>query len=180
VALLRPPGPRLRGHGPLPPRPRRVWLTVLVAREIGAAGAATAAAWLALAAPRPLPAWAAAALAGAAAFLVAEGLAPALGLLLPDASADRVAELASRLLAVLRRPLERPAVVLASWLAGEGGLAPARVLRFVADGWVEEGEEAALDQRGRQLLARVRALGLRPVRAVLTPRARSAALPGRL
>src|SRR5207247_6541921 len=107
-----PHAPRLLRAGVLPPPPRRVGLTPLVAREIGTAGAAPAAAWLALAAPRPLPPWAAAALAGAAAFLVAEGLAPALGLLLPDASADRVAELASRLLAVLRRPLERPAVVL--------------------------------------------------------------------
>src|SRR5437773_5658479 len=176
VALPAQHAPRLLRHGTLPPRPRRVWLTLLVAREIGTAGAATAAAWLALAAPRPLPAWAAAALAGAAAFLVAEGLAPALGLLLPDASADRVAELASRLLGVLRRPLERPAVVLASWLAGEGGLAPASVLRFVADGQVEEGEEEALDGRGRQLLARVRALGQRPVRAVMTPRVRVVAL----
>jgi len=78
---------------------------------------------------------------------------------------------------VLRRPLERPAVVLAGWLAGERGLAPASVLRFAADGRLEEGEEAALDQRGRQLLARVRALGLRPVRAVMTPRVRIAALP---
>ena len=80
VALLAPQAPRLLRHGGLPARPRRVWVTLLVAREIGTAGAATAAAWLALAAPGPLPAWAAAALAGAAAFLVAEGLAPALGL----------------------------------------------------------------------------------------------------
>ncbi|HUE29916.1 MAG TPA: CBS domain-containing protein, partial [Verrucomicrobiae bacterium] len=177
VALLAPQAPRVLRQGTLPARPRRVWVTLLVAREIGTAGAATAAAWLALAAPGPLPPWAAAALAGAAAFLVAEGLAPALGLLLPDAGADRLAELASRLLAVLRRPLERPAVVLAGWLAGEGGLPPASVLRFAADGRVEEGEEAALDERGRQLLARVRALGLRPVRAVMTPRMRIAALP---
>ena len=130
LALLAPHAPRLLRQGTLPARPRRVWVTLLVAREIGTAGAATAAAWLALAAPGPLPAWAAATLAGAAAFLVAEGLAPALGLLLPDAGADRVAELASRLLTVLRRPLERPAVVLAGWLAGEAGLAPASVLQI--------------------------------------------------
>ncbi|HTD26678.1 MAG TPA: CBS domain-containing protein [Candidatus Elarobacter sp.] len=177
LALVAPHAPQLLRQGTLPARPRRVWVTLLVAREIGTAGAATAAAWLALAAPGPLPAWAAATLAGAAAFLVAEGLAPALGLLLPDAGADRVAELASRLLAPLCRPLERPAVVLAGWLAGEAGLAPASVLRFAADGWVEEGEEAALDRGGRQLLARVRALGQRPVRAVMTPRVRVAALP---
>src|SRR5207249_1736282 len=147
VALLAPQAPRLLRQGTLPARPRRVWVTLLVAREIGTAGAATAAVWLALAAPGPLPAWAAAALAGAAAFLVAEGLAPALGLLLPDAGADRLAELAGRLLAVLRRPLERPAVVLAGWLAGERGLAPASVLRFAADGRWGEGE----DRKGTRL-----------------------------
>ncbi len=177
LVLLAPHAPRLLRHGALPPRPRRTWLTLLVAREMGTVAAATAAAWLALAVPGPLPAWAAAALAGAAAFLAAEGLAPALGLLLPDATADRMAEISSRLLAVLRRPLERPAVVLAGWLAGEAGLAPASVLRFAADGGAEEGEEEALDQHGRELLARVRALGLRPVRAVMTPRVRVAALP---
>jgi len=65
VALLAPQAPRLLRQGTLPARPRRVWVTLLVAREIGTAGAATAAVWLALAAPGPLPAWAAAALAGA-------------------------------------------------------------------------------------------------------------------
>src|SRR5439155_221020 len=81
VALLAPQAPRLLRHGGLPARPRRGWWALLLACEIGTAGAATAAAWLALA------------------------------------------------------------------------------------------------QRGRQLLARVRALGLRPVRAVMTPRVRIAALP---
>ena len=59
VALLAPQAPRLLRHGGLPARPRRVWVTLLVAREIGTAGAATAAAWLALAASGPLPASAA-------------------------------------------------------------------------------------------------------------------------
>src|SRR5207244_11479591 len=41
----------------------------------------------------------------------------------------------------------------------------------------EAGEGAALGQRGRPLLACGRALGLRPVRVVMTPRVRIAALP---
>src|SRR5438067_2129627 len=137
--------------GTPPPRPRRVWVTLLAAREIGTGGAAAAAAWAALASGR-MPAWAAAAAAGAAAYLVAETVAPALGLAMPAGLADWLGDGIDRLLAPLRRPLERPAVLLATWLAGERGLAPASVLRFAADGAVEEDEEAALDALGRELL----------------------------
>jgi CBS domain containing-hemolysin-like protein len=158
-------------------------VTLLVVREVGTAGAAAAAAWIALVAPGHLPAWAAAAAAGAVAYLVAEVMAPGLGLRLSDAMAERAGDVASRVVAPLRRPLERPAVVIARWLAGEAGLAPSSLLRFAADGSVEEGEEAALDARGQQLLARVRAFRQRPVRAVMTPRVRildvSAELAGR-
>jgi len=176
VMLTAPHAPRLLRHGTAPSRPRRFWLTLLVAREVGTAAAAGAAAWISLAAATPLPAWGAAALAGAGGFLAAAVLAPALGLAFPDAVADRLGDLASRLVAVLRRPLERPAVVIARWLAGEGGLAPASVLHFAADGMVDEDEEAALDPRARELLERVRALGQRPVRDVMTPRVRIAAM----
>jgi CBS domain containing-hemolysin-like protein len=100
-----------------------------------------------------------------------------LGLALADARADRLSDLVMRLVAVLRRPLERPALAVAGWLAGEPGLAPGSVLRFSADGTVDEEEENALEAGGRELLARVRALGQRPVRAVMTPRMRVAALP---
>jgi putative hemolysin len=177
LALVAPHAPRLLRHGATPARPRRFWLTLLVSRELGTAGAAAAAAWIALAVPGPLPPWAAAALAGAGAYLVAELLAPAVGLGLPDAWADRLGDAASRVIAVLRRPLERPAVTIAGWLAGEAGLAPLSILRFAADGSVEEGEEAALDAHGRALLQRVRALRQRPVRQVMTPRVRIVALP---
>jgi CBS domain containing-hemolysin-like protein len=177
VALTAPAAPRLLRHGLPPPRPRRFWLTLLVTRELGTAGAAAAAAWIALAAAGPVPGWGAAAMTGAGAYLLAEVLAPALGLALPDALADRASEVTARLVAVLRRPLERPAVLLAGWLAGERGLAPASILRFAADATVDEGEEDALDERGRELLQRVRALGQRPVRAVMTPRMRIVSLP---
>src|SRR5262249_43347893 len=66
-----PPVPRLLRHGNPPARPRRFWLTLLVGREFGTAGAAAAATWAALAAPGILPGYLAAVLAGAAAFLVA-------------------------------------------------------------------------------------------------------------
>jgi len=177
VVLAAPHAPRLLRHGRPPPRPRRFLLTLLVIRELGTAGAAAAAAWAALAAPGVVPGWAAAAAAGAAAYLALEVVAPALGLVLSDARGDRAGEVASRLVAVLRRPLERPALLVAGWLAGEAGLAPASVLRFAADGTVDEDEEAALDADGRQLLARVRAFRQRPVRAVMTPRVRVVALP---
>jgi putative hemolysin len=168
---------RLLRSGNMPARPRRLWLTILVAREVGTAGAAGAAAWIALAAPGNLPAWSAAAAAGAFAYLLADVLAPVLGLALPDAGADRASDVVSRLVAPLRRPLERPAVLLAGWLSGEAGLAPASVLRFAADGSAEEGEEAALASRGRELLARVRAFRQRAVRAVMTPRVRIVDVP---
>jgi putative hemolysin len=177
LVLIAPHAPRLLRHGTTPARPRRFWVTLLVGRELGTATAAVAAAWIALAAAGPLPAWAAAALAGAGAYLVVEVVAPVLGLALPDAWADRLGEVASRVIAVLRRPLERPAVTIAGWLAGEVGFAPVSVLRFSADGRADEGEEAALDERGRELLDRVRALRQRPVRAVMTPRVRVVALP---
>jgi putative hemolysin len=177
VLLAAPYAPRLLRSGTAPPRPRRLWVTLLVVREVCTACAAAAAAWIALAAPGVLPPWAAAALAGAGAYLAAEALAPALGLRLPDGVAERAAELVSRVVAPLRRPLERPAVVIARWLAGEAGLAPASVLRFAADGSVEEGEEAALDARGQQVLDRVRAFRQRPVRAVMTPRVRILDVP---
>src|SRR5205085_452729 len=77
----------LRAGAP-PQRPRRFWLTLLVTRELGAAVAAAAAAWIALA-TAALPAWKAAALAGGAAYLVGELVAPALGLLVSDAMAAR-------------------------------------------------------------------------------------------
>src|SRR5206468_1195197 len=65
LALLTgPQAARLVRHGTPPPRPRRFWLTLLVAREIGTAGAAAAVAWAALASGA-LPAWAAALAAGA-------------------------------------------------------------------------------------------------------------------
>ncbi|TMB52618.1 MAG: CBS domain-containing protein [Deltaproteobacteria bacterium] len=177
LALLTgPQAARLVRHGTPPPRPRRFWLTLLVAREIGTAGAAAAVAWAALASGA-LPAWAAALAAGAVAFLVAEAVAPGLGLAVPNALADRVADGVDRVLAPLRRPLERPAVVVASWVAGESGLSPSSVLRFAADGAVEEDEEAALDAPGRELLGRLREFRQRPVRAVMTPRLRIVALP---
>src|SRR2546430_1039723 len=177
LALLTAPHvQRLLRHGIPPARPRRFWVTLLVATEIGTAGAAAAAAWAALA-TGGMPPWAAAALAGAAAYLVAEGLAPALGLAMPNGLADWLGDGIARLLAALRRPLERPAVMLATWLAGESGLAPPSVLRFAADGAVEEDEEAALDARGRELLGRLRDFQQRPVRAVMTPRLRIVALP---
>jgi len=96
---------------------------------------------------------------------------------LPDRLAERASEVVSRLIAVLRRPLERPAVLVASWLAGERGFAPTSVLRFAADGTLEEDEEAALDERSRALLARVRAFRQRTLRDVITPRVRSVTLP---
>ena len=176
LALIAPYAARLLRHGTTPARPRRFWVTLLVVREVGTATAAAAAAWIALAEPGALPPWAAAALAGAGAYLVVEVVGPAIGLSLADAPADRAGELASRVIAVLRRPLERPAVTIAGWLAGEAGLAPVSLLRFSADGTVDEGEEAALDERGRALLDRVRALRQRPVRAVMTPRVRVVAL----
>src|SRR5262249_48298654 len=111
--LSAPQAPRLLRHGNAPARPRRYWLTLLVTRELGTAGAAAAATWTALASPGPLPAWLAGALAGGLAYLAVETLAPRLGLLLPDDPADRAAELVSRASAVFRRPLERPAVVVA-------------------------------------------------------------------
>src|SRR2546429_7570930 len=50
LALLTAPHvPRLLRHGIPPARPRRFWVTLLVATEIGTAGAAAAAAWAALA-----------------------------------------------------------------------------------------------------------------------------------
>src|SRR5436309_2903278 len=174
--LTAPQASRLLRPGTPPPRPRRVWVTLLAAREIGTGGAAAAAAWAALASGR-MPAWAAAAAAGAAAYLVAETVAPALGLAMPEGFADWLGDGIDRLLAALRRPLERPAVLLATWLAGESGLAPASVLRFAADGAVEEDEEAALDALGRELLGRLRTFQQRPVRAVMTPRVRIVALP---
>jgi hypothetical protein len=177
VVATAPHAARLLRSGNMPARPRRLWLTILVARELGTAGAAAAAAWLTLVAPGHLPPWAAAAGAGALAYLLADGLAPGLGLALSDARADRASDLVSRLVAPLRRPLERPALVVARWLAGEAGLAPASVLRFRADGSVEEDEEAALDDRGRALLARMRAFRQRPVRAVMTPRVRVVDVP---
>src|SRR5438094_3704325 len=174
--LTAPQASRLLRPGTPPPRPRRVWVTLLAAREIGTGGAAAAAAWAALASGR-MPAWAAAAAAGAAAYLVAETVAPARGLAMPAGLADWLGDGIDRLLAPLRRPLERPAVLLATWLAGERGLAPASVLRFAADGAVEEDEEAALDALGRELLGRLRDFQQRPVRAVMTPRLRIVALP---
>jgi len=177
VALNAPDAPRLLRHGTPPSRPRRFWLTMLVARELTTAAAAAAAAWIALSGVGPLPAWAAAACAGAGTYLAAEVLAPFVGLQLPDTLADRLSDVVVRLVAVLRRPLERPAVLIAGWLAGETGLAPTSVLRFAADGTVDEGEEAALDERGRALLERVRSLRQRPVRAVMTPRVRVVAVP---
>jgi CBS domain containing-hemolysin-like protein len=177
LAFVAPHAPRLLRHGTTPARPRRFWVTLLVGREVATATAAGAAAWIALAAAGPVPAWLAAALAGAGAYLVAELIAPRIGLMLSDARGDQLGELGSRVIALLRRPLERPAVTVAGWLAGEAGLASASVLHFAADGRVEEGEEAALDEGGRELLDRVRALRQRPVRAVMTPRVRVVALP---
>jgi CBS domain containing-hemolysin-like protein len=66
---------------------------------------------------------------------------------------------------------------VASRLAGERGFAPTSVLRFAADGTVEEDEEAALDERSRALLARVRAFRQRTLRDVITPRVRAVTLP---
>ncbi|HZP40034.1 MAG TPA: CBS domain-containing protein [Candidatus Binatia bacterium] len=172
VVLAAPHAPRLLRHGALPPRPRRYWLTLVVVRELGTAGAAAAAAWIALSNPGGLPAWAAAAVTGGVAYLAAEVIAPALGLFLPDAVTERVEASVQRLLAVLRRPLERPAVMVARWMAGAAGFASASLLQFAADGSVEEDEEAALDDRGRELLARVRAFRQRAVKAVMTPRVR--------
>src|SRR2546428_9053174 len=90
LALLTAPhAPRLLRHGTPPARPRRFWVTLLVAREIGTAGAAAAAAWAALA-TGGMPAWAAAAVAGAAAHLVAEAGAPAPRLAPPARPAHRL------------------------------------------------------------------------------------------
>jgi putative hemolysin len=177
VLFTAPHVPRLHRHGRPPPRPRRLWVTLVVARELAVATAACAAAWIALAEPGWLPAWTAGAGAGALAYLVGEALVPALGALIPDGVADRIGDAFSGALAPLRRPLERPAVVLAGWIAGEAGFAPTSVLSFAADGAVEEDEEAALGEAGRKLLERLRAFRQRPVRAVMTPRLRSIALP---
>jgi CBS domain containing-hemolysin-like protein len=177
TVLTAPHAPRLLRHGLPPARPRRFWLSLIVVRELGTAGAAAAAAWVVLANPGRMPAWAAGAVTGALAYVVAEVLAPALGLLLPDALADRIGEVGNRVVAILRRPLERPAVLLAGWVAGEAGLAPRSVLRFAADGRADEAEELALDAPGRQLLARVRNFHQRPVRAVMTPRVHAVAMP---
>jgi|SRR6185295_16036367 len=177
IVLTAPHAPRLLRHGTPPPRPRRFWLTWLVAREVCTAGAAAAAAWMALASPGVMPPWAAAAATGAFAYLIVEVVSPAIGLRFSDRVAERASDIVSRAIAVLRRPLERPAVLLATWLAGERGLAPASVLRFAADGTVEEDEEAALDERSRALLARVRAFRQRTLRDVITPRVHVSALP---
>jgi magnesium and cobalt exporter, CNNM family len=177
IVLTAPHAPRLLRHGTPPPRPRRFWLTWLVIREVCTAGAAAAAAWTALAAPGVMPPWAAAAATGAFAYLIVELISPVIGLRLSDRVAERASDIVSGAIAVLRRPLERPAVLFASWLAGERGLAPASVLRFAADGTVEEDEEAALDARSRALLARVRAFRQRTLRDVITPRVRVSALP---
>jgi CBS domain containing-hemolysin-like protein len=178
IVLAAPAAARLlRREAAPPPRPRRFWLTLLVGREVCTAGAAAAACWLVLAGGGPIPGWVAAAAAGGAAYLVAETLAPAVGLLLPPAAADAAADALARIVAVLRRPLERPAVWLARRLAGDRGLAPASLLHFAADGAVDEGEEQSLDPPARALLARVRALQQRPVRTVMTPRVRIVAVP---
>jgi CBS domain containing-hemolysin-like protein len=177
LLLSAPHMPRLLRVASPPVRPRRVWVTLLVARDLGTAAAAAAAAWAALAAPGLITPWAAGALVGGIAFLVLDALAPPLGLALPPGVAERGADLGMRLLSVLRRPLERPAVLIAGRLAGEAGLARSSVLRFEADGTLGEAQEAALDERGRKLLARVRAFRQRPVRAIMTPRVRVFALP---
>ena len=176
IALTAPPAALFLGGGTAPARPRRLWLTLLVVRDVCTAAIAAAAAWMALAGPGTIPPWAAAAAGGAVAYLGAEVIAPALGLALPAGPAARAADVVGRIVAVLRRPLERPAVIVAGWLVGSAGLAPASLLRFAADGTVEEDEEEALDADGRALLARVRAFRQRPVRAVMTPRVRVAAL----
>jgi putative hemolysin len=160
-----------------PARPRRLWLTLLVTREVAVTGAAAAAAWIVLAEGGPVPAWGAAAIAGAMAHLVAEVVAPALGRVLPGTLAERFGRYVSRAAAPFRRPLEGPAVVVARRLSGERGLVPTSILRFDADATVEEAEEAVLDDRGRALLEHVRALRQRPVRAVMTPRVRLVTLP---
>jgi CBS domain containing-hemolysin-like protein len=177
LVLSVPLAARLVHHTVPPPRPRRFWLTWLVARELCTAGAAAAAAWIVLAESGVMPPWAAAAATGAVAYLVVEAVAPALGRRLSERVAERASEIVSRVIAVLRRPLERPAVVIASWLVGERGLAPTSVLRFAADGTVEEDEEAALDERSRALLTRVRAFRQRTLRDVITPRVRTVTLP---
>ena len=177
IGLTAPHAAHLLRGGPPPARPRRFWLTLLVVREVGTAGAAAAAAWAVLANPGSLPPWAAAAATGAVAYLAAEVIAPALGLAMSAEPAARATDVVERIVAVLRRPLERPAVVVARWLSGSAGFAPASLLRFAADGTVEEDEEAVLDADGRALLARVRGFRQRPVRAVMTPRVRVAALP---
>jgi len=174
VVLGAPAAAQLQRGGSAPARPRRLWLTLLVVREVGTGGAAAAAAWAALAYPGALPPWAAAAATGGVAYLLTEVIAPVLGRAL---RAERAADVVARIVAVLRRPLERPAVLLAGWLVGSAGLAPASLLRFAADGSVEEDEEAALDDDGRALLTRVRGFRQRPVRAVMTPRVRIAAVP---
>jgi CBS domain containing-hemolysin-like protein len=174
--LLAPYTVLLLGREGPPARPRRFWVTLLVIRELCTATVAAAAAWAVLAAPGWLPAWAAGAVAGGLCFLAAGVFAPAVGGLLPATMAARASEIVTRLVAVLRRPLERPAVVVAEWLTGERGLPPQSLLRFAADGTVDEGEEAALDARSRGLLTRVRAFRQRPVRAVMTPRVRVVAM----
>ncbi len=177
LVFVVPHAPRLFRHGHAPPRPRRLWVTLVVARELCTAGAAAGAAWIALVEPGRLPAWAAGAGAGALAYLVSEVVAPAVGTRMPRVLGDRLGEALSGFLAPLRRPLERPAVMLAEWLAGEPGLAPASVLRFAEDGAVEEDDEAALGEPGRALLARFRTFRQRPVRSVMTPRLQGFALP---
>jgi CBS domain containing-hemolysin-like protein len=177
LVLMAPHAPRLLRHGVAPPRPRRYWLTLVVGREIGTAVAAAAAAMLVLAAGTALPVWAAAAVAGGVAYLVVEAVGPACGLLLPDPIAERMETRVHQVLAPVRRPFERPAVLLAGLIAGRGGLARASVLQFAADGAVDEDEEAELGRRARELLAHVRALRQRPVRAVMTPRMQTVSLP---
>jgi CBS domain containing-hemolysin-like protein len=176
LVLTAPHAPRLLRHGAPPPRPRRVWMTLVVGREIATAVAAAAAAVLVLEAGSPLPVWAVAVIAGGAAYLLAEVVAPACGLVLSDAAAERLEARVHQALAPVRRPFERPAVVLAELIAGRGGLARASVLQFAADGAVDEDEEAELGPHARELLAQARALRQRPVRAVMTPRMRAVSL----
>src|SRR5206468_1301007 len=96
VVLTAAPASQLLRGGTAPARPRRLWLTLLVVRELGTAGVAAAAAWTVLANPGTMPAWAAAALAGAVAYLAAEVIAPVLGLALPAEAAARVSDVVAR------------------------------------------------------------------------------------